>query len=115
MVTTGSGSRPAQLTQAQVDDLVRGSHEPISGVRRTASPEPSMAAKDVDVRGGRSRPADISPKDIDAIRRTGRPPAATAKRLAAAARVEPDRAPRAGAKSAKRVGSAPTTTPPGLA
>ncbi len=116
MVSPASGSRPIDLTQADVDDLVRGTHEPIGRAPRTPSPEASEAAKDVDMSGGRSRPTALSPNDIDSINRTGRAPARITKRLAEAERVEPERAPR-GRRKAAATGTtrAPSITPPDLA
>jgi hypothetical protein len=107
-------SRPAALTQADVDDLVRGDHSRVADIRRTTSIEAPAPQADTAGRGA-SRPADLSAKEIDAIRRTGRSAAAVAKRLAAAQPAETTTGKRSRSKATapRAEGARPTTSPPG--
>jgi hypothetical protein len=84
MVTPGSGSRPAEFSQAEVDDLVRGDDGRVSTLGRTTSPEASEGA----AVAGESRPVDLSPRELSATKRSGQPSAAISKRIGAVERAE---------------------------
>jgi hypothetical protein len=78
MVTPG-GSRPAALTQAQVDDLVRGSGD--AGHVLRATRRDSAARADDAIESG-SRPVDLSAEDIEAMRGSAEAPSALRERIA---------------------------------
>ncbi len=82
MVTPPDGSRPAQLTQQQVDDLVRGNHHDVARLLRSprSQPRAERAAKE-----SGSRPLELSANDIEAIRRSGVASSRLVKRIAATA------------------------------
>ncbi len=82
MVTPPGGSRPAQLTQQQVDDLVRGNHQDAARLLRSprSAPRAEKAAKEAG-----SRPLELSANDIEAIRRSGLASSRLVKRIAATA------------------------------
>jgi hypothetical protein len=107
MVTPGSGSRPADFSQAEVDDLVRGDYERVSTLGRMTSPE---ASEGVAVAGGQSQPVDLSPRELSATKRSGQPSAAVSKRIAAAERAETNSTAQK-PRTTTRAASAPSIAP----
>jgi hypothetical protein len=79
MVKQPSGSRPAALSQSQVDDLVRGNHDEAAKLLRS---RPYAAPPDENVSAGAdTRPVDVSAKEIASIRRTGLAPKSLASKI----------------------------------
>ena len=107
MVTPGSGSRPADLSQAEVDDLVRGEYGRVSNLGRTTGPGVSEG---VAVAGGQSRPVDLSPRELSATKRSGQPSAAISKRIGAVERAETNSTTHK-PKTTTRAASAPSIAP----
>lgn len=97
MVTPG-GSRPAELTQEQVDDLVRGGHDDAARILRPARIGAPPAEKKAATESG-SRPVDLSARDMDFIARSGTASKPIAGRIAGAER--PKEPAKGGAKAAK--------------
>ncbi|HEX9277177.1 MAG TPA: hypothetical protein VGA51_12375 [Casimicrobiaceae bacterium] len=115
MVTSRGPSRPVNLAQRQVDDIVRGNHEELTTLLRAhAAPDQE------DQRRGSesgSRPVDVSAKDIEAIRRSGALPSRLARKIAEA--TPPEEGARRTRKAkvaagAKGGATAPTAKPPPL-
>ena len=86
MVTPHGGSRPAALTQRQVDDLVRGKHDDAARLLRSHRSEPPRDEKRPTEAG--SRPVELSMTDMEAIRRSGVVPGELTRRIAATAQFE---------------------------
>ena len=113
MVTPHGGSRPAALTQRQVDDLVRGKHEDAARLLRSHRSEPPLDEKRSAEAG--SRPVELSVTDMEAIRRSGVAPGELARRIATTAQFE-QQTPRKGESKAtatpEPTSSYPTAQPP---
>jgi hypothetical protein len=110
MVKPSSGSRPAVLTQDQVNELARGNHHDVARMLRATRAE--SAHEEDHPAEARSRPVNLSAKDIEGIRRSGRATGGLAKKIAEAARPKQtaQRKAKAG-PAAKRATSAPTLKP----
>jgi hypothetical protein len=112
MVSSPGRSSPAAYTQRQVDEMARGEQEHPAAIRRTPTRTMPGAEHDGDASG--SRPVDLSAKELEEIRRSGRPSASLTRRIAAAERpsvaeardAEPGRS-----KQAAKKTSAPGLTP----
>lgn len=109
MVSSAGGSRPASLSQEQVDDLMRGNREVARALRSKRKEAPDGEGL-VDLG---TRPVDLSEKDIEAILRSGIASTRLAKRMAAAARPQ-ELAPRKGkpSRTTGKSASSPTAQPP---
>ena len=112
MVTRLVGSRPAALTQGQVDDLVRGNHQDVAGILRSPRSEPPLDEKGST--GAGSRPVELSAKDMQAVRRSGLAPSQVVNRIAEAEQPEEPAQYKGKASSApEQITSSPTVNPPG--
>ncbi len=80
MVTTVA-SRPAQLTQSQIEDLAGGRHAGLASVLHIARSEPPAVARAASVG---SSPVAVSAKEMKLITRSAAVPPTVAKRISAA-------------------------------
>jgi hypothetical protein len=119
-MVTPQASRPAALSQRQVDDLARGQHEELAPLLHAVRVTPptaagaarKSAAKATSAAG--SAPVALSAKDMQGIAGSGSTPARIAQRIAAS-RPAPTTEQPAKAKAAggKPAGAAPKLRPPG--
>lgn len=104
-MVTSSPSRPAELTQRQVDDFARGLHTEAPGFFRAVIETTAAAAAPDEG----SSPIALSARDMAAIGRNGTAPAGVSRRISASSRT-PSRLVRKTKKGAARKPS----TQPGL-
>ena len=79
MVKPG-GSRPAALSQREVDDLARGEHAGAAKLLHAARHAPPVPESPTPASG----PVSLAAKEMQAIARSGTAPAAVVERIAAA-------------------------------
>ena len=106
-MVTPTGSRPAPLTQREVDALADGRHDDSARALHLVRSAPPVA-RAAPISG--SRPVALTAEEVAAIRRAAALPPKLARRIAAATPSTPD-APRGKAKGKAKNGSTPTLTP----
>jgi hypothetical protein len=105
-MVTRAASRPAGLTQRQVDDFARGGHEQARLLHAQRGSPPQQAEARA------SAPIAISDKEMEAVRRVGGVGGRIVQRIATAKRPPAPRADRKMQAGRRKAFSAPSLKPP---